>query len=585
MTRLRTIMRKALAYIVTLPVVLVAAAAARAQGLPAAAQQAAPPPCSQPADAASGAAASAAPMNLILFRLLPVQYGGRIMPVDTLTREVVWEVTGQRTWGDLYPAELLLAWTWSWPKWQHEPMILVGNPDLQRHLGLPADRKSFCFADLADRPVLLSLVTQAQRLRQAGLPAHPLQQAALQVWERIRVLNAVRHGTLLRIVPALDDTRGTWVIVADVDSQSGIPADKQEQIRLHWQRMGAAFLARDRGGFIAATYRLDQTLTGLKAASWPNRDTLAWEFVYNLARPFHWGWIATFLAMAAGLVAIAWPTKWIKAIAWTLLLDGFALLTAGILIRWRFSGQTPLATMYETLVFMGWGVAAIGIFIMILVRQRAALPIVAGIATAILVVADTAGLTSTVSPLQPVLRNTIWLIWHVLTVMIGYSAFALAMGVGHVLAASLAYKPQKPESMDSLDRLLYGIILVGCVFLTAGIIFGAIWASASWGRYWGWDPKETWSLITLLGYMVVLHGRRAGWFGPFGEAIASICCFQLVVMTYYGVNFVLGAGLHSYGFSSGGKTWVGLYVLAELLFALWVCRQYARNTGRRPAVA
>jgi ABC-type transport system involved in cytochrome c biogenesis permease subunit len=181
-----------------------------------------------------------------------------------------------------------------------------------------------------------------------------------------------------------------------------------------------------------------------------------------------------------------------------------------------------------------------------------------------------------------VLRNTEWLTYHVVTVMMAYSAFALAMGVGHVQLASLALRPDRREWTDSLGRLLYGMVLVGCVLITAGIIFGAIWANKSWGRYWGWDPKETWSLITLLGYMAVLHGRRVNWFGAFGMAAASIICFQLVIMTYYGVNFVLGRGLHSYGFSSGGQIWVGLYVLAETIFVLWMWTAYGTTAQAAP---
>jgi ABC-type transport system involved in cytochrome c biogenesis permease subunit len=170
-----------------------------------------------------------------------------------------------------------------------------------------------------------------------------------------------------------------------------------------------------------------------------------------------------------------------------------------------------------------------------------------------------------------------WLTYHVLTIMLAYSALALAMGVGHVQAAMLAYRSDQKDRTAQIARLLYGMILVGCVFLTAGIIFGAIWANKSWGRYWGWDPKETWSLITLLGYMVVLHARRIGWFGSFGLAAWSIICFQLVIMTYYGVNFVLGSPLHSYGFSSGGRLYVAIYVLAEAVFVLWMWAAQART--------
>lgn len=524
-------------------------------------------------------------VNFMLFRLLPVQHAGRIMPVDTLARQTVWEVTGKRDWQGLDPAGLLLAWTWQNDAWQTEPIILVGHPDLQKHLAISADRKHFSCAELLNNQPLHQLVMEAQQASMAKAALSPLQRSAAQVWQRLSIFQELSQSARLRIVPAMKEPNGAWSTVADIASQPGLPEAAQQPIRAAWDSMHAAFLAGDRKAFIAAAQGLDKTLTALNAVGWPNRDTTALEFIYNWMRPFRAGWIATFLALAVGLLALAWPNKWVRRLAWVLLLDGFALLTTGIVLRWKFSGHAPLATMYESLVFMGWGVTIIGIIVMLLNRQRiaAALPIVAGVATAILIVADASSLDSAAEPLQPVLRNTAWLTIHVLTIMMAYSAYALAMGLGHVQAVRLALKPQDREPTAQLGRLLYAIILTGCAFLTAGIIFGAIWASESWGRPWGWDPKETWSLITLLGYMVVLHGRRINWFGPFGDAVASIVCFQLVVMTYYGVNFVLGQGLHSYGFSAGGQIWIGLYVLAELVFVAWTSILRRQNARLQPS--
>jgi len=280
---------------------------------------------------------------------------------------------------------------------------------------------------------------------------------------------------------------------------------------------------------------------------------------------------------------VGWPRWPILVAAGVLLTASLVAVTAGLAMRRWFGGHAPFATMYESLVLVGWGAVAMGSVVLAAVRHRVAIPIVAGVATAILVIADLAPLDAAVSPLVPMLRNTMWLTYHVLTIMLAYSAFALAMGVGHVQAVMLAYRRRDQEWTARLNRLLYGIVLAGCAFLAAGTIFGAVWANQAWGRYWGWDPKETWSLITLLGYAALLHGRLIGWFRSFGLAIGSIICFQLVLMTYYGVNFVLGAGLHAYGFGSGGLGWVLLYVLAECGFVLWVA--LARGNGAQAAPA
>jgi len=117
---------------------------------------------------------------------------------------------------------------------------------------------------------------------------------------------------------------------------------------------------------------------------------------------------------------------------------------------------------------------------------------------------------------------------------------------------------------------IYRAIQVGVVLIAFGIILGGIWADYSWGRFWGWDPKETWALISLLGYVAVLHGRLVGWIKNFQLAAASIVTFSLVMMSWYGVNFVLGAGLHSYGFGAGGVEYVTGFVVLHWLYVAYV---------------
>ena len=119
------------------------------------------------------------------------------------------------------------------------------------------------------------------------------------------------------------------------------------------------------------------------------------------------------------------------------------------------------------------------------------------------------------------------------------------------------------------------------VLLAAGTILGGVWANYSWGRFWGWDPKEVWALIALLGYLAILHGRYAGWIRKFGIAAWSVIAFQGVLMAWYGVNYVLGAGLHSYGFGTGGVQYVAIYVGLEILYVLWAT--YKHRTHLRPA--
>lgn len=197
-----------------------------------------------------------------------------------------------------------------------------------------------------------------------------------------------------------------------------------------------------------------------------------------------------------------------------------------------------------------------------------------------------------IEPLQPVLRDNFWLLIHVLTIVASYAAGALAWGLGTIAlvyylfgtyrapttsALSAAHRPaagataravsyRAPAECDALAGFVYKAIQVAVVLLAAGTILGALWADVAWGRFWGWDPKEVWALISFLVYLAILHGRYAGLFGNFGLVVGSALGASAIIMSWYGVNFVLGVGLHSYGFGSGGQ-W---QVFASMT-AYWFC--------------
>ena len=195
------------------------------------------------------------------------------------------------------------------------------------------------------------------------------------------------------------------------------------------------------------------------------------------------------------------------------------------------------------------------------------------------------------SPLQPVLRDNFWLTIHVLTIVSSYAAGALAWGLG---CLSLGYylfgtyrtqsrttgkKRLAPEACTALAGYIYKAMQVAVMLLAAGTILGGLWADVSWGRFWGWDPKEVWALVSLLAYLVVLHGRYAGWIGNFGIAAGSVAGAAVIGMSWYGVNFLLGAGLHSYGFGKGGQTEFFSFLVLNFLLLFSAGVRLRRETG------
>ncbi len=192
---------------------------------------------------------------------------------------------------------------------------------------------------------------------------------------------------------------------------------------------------------------------------------------------------------------------------------------------------------------------------------------------------------------QPVLRDNFWLFVHVLTITASYAAGALAWGVanislGYYLLSSYRREGDAvlpPSSVAPLAQYAYKATQVAVLLLAAGTILGALWADKAWGHFWSWDAKEVWSLLTLLAYMAILHARHIGWAGNFGMAFGSVLGATFILMAWYGVNFLLPAGKHSYGSGGAGGQWyVGLFVLLNWLFVLAATIRYHAIVGRAP---
>lgn len=262
-----------------------------------------------------------------------------------------------------------------------------------------------------------------------------------------------------------------------------------------------------------------------------------------------------------GLTSALYIFSWIfrkkpvaRAAAW-IAVAGLAGHTAGILLRWLESyslgyGHAPLSNLYESLIFFSW----VLILICLIVEKTYKNPTIGVFTTpmAFLVIAYASlpSIDDRIQPLIPALKSN-WLIAHVITCFVGYAAFAAAFGI----SLMYLFKVRDPEGKNTLlarlpglgelDELTHQMVMFGFLFLTAGIITGAVWANSAWGRYWGWDPKETWSLITWFIYATLLHARMMGRWQGIWIAFLSILGFLAVLFTYLGVNYL--PGLHSYG--------------------------------------
>ena len=518
--------------------------------------------------------------------LLAIQDGGRRKPMDTFAKETLIRVTGRsaytdktsRTWR---PNDFVLSALIENHDWKNEPMVLISSGQLVEKLGLDKTQRRFSFAQLTGSSELQQLATEAQALKRAEKPLTRVQQEALSVSDRLTLLVRVMDGRALLIVPAPANETDPWVEPALGGSR--YYADAQfAPIRTQLQAVANAYVQGDGFNLNRAANQLRENLRALSPSIYPRDQQLRLEYFYNHFEAFYraiWCYgVALVILITAHLRKRGRALQYIGV---AVAIVGLAFQAAGIVMRCMIAGRPPVTNMYESIIWVSFAVSFFGMIFF--ARYRAPIYLLAALPvtlTALLLVHQMPiAMPSSIDPLVPVLRDNFWLTIHVLTITLSYAVFALAMGFGHILLWRYARNPEAARADAPMHFWLYRVLQLGVLLLAAGTILGGVWANYSWGRFWGWDPKETWALIALLCYILALHGRLADWWTQFGLAVASVVCFLAVLMAWYGVNFVLGKGLHSYGFGIGGETYVAIFVALDLLFVAFAIWRYRRSAS------
>jgi cytochrome c-type biogenesis protein CcsB len=487
-----------------------------------------------------------APADVEALRRLPVQHDGRVMPLDTLAREAVWNVTGRAgVWG-VDPVAMALGWALYPQAWVIQPIVPVKDARLADAVGLPPGTRWSSFRELARNERLDQLMTAAQEDEVRGRPLGSLERAAQKLQQRLLWMQSLLDHDALRVVPAAKPG-GRWTVPEPLRSAADLRAV------------------------------LDSGISAGRLS--PGR--LSAELLYNRARPARIAWIVLGLSLLLSVAAMALDRRPLDWAAGALLVAGFAVMTWGIWLRWQVAGRIPASNMYESLLFLAWGAGAFAVIATVLVRSRIVVLNAAAGAALTMFLADQLPIDPFVHPMPPVLSGTYWLAIHVPIIMAGFAVLALGMVVAHMQIGAQAFAPARRTVALRMAELQYYYIHVGSILLVAGILTGSMWAASSWGRYWGWDPKEVWSLVAFLAYMAILHARAERLIGSFGVAAWSIAAFQTILMTYLGVNFVLSAGLHSYGFGEASVVWA--MVATALVEAAYVGFAWAKVRRRPPS--
>lgn len=538
--------------------------------------------------------------------LVPVLAGGRLKPLDSYARELVLAVTGSRTYQGWDPVDLLVSWIAAPRIWPDRAFIRINRKDLKRQVGLDEERTLFTPRELYSNASLAQYATRlgAPEKAQTDIGAqdgrtkqNPREAELRQVVEHLGIFNRTVSGEGWPLLPRRE--HAPWGTLADgmgggADART---AGADKKIQAIFVELLKAYQRSDSEAFAQQSELLRSEVQGaaLAVGSWPTSGTgdLLAEVRFNRARPFFWSWILYLLAGLAWFVPLRLARQkagsrkgWGRAaegLALALSAAGTALHVGGMVLRSYLAGRPPVTNMYESVIWVSFGVMLFAWILWALSKRPPVVLFAASwVATLCMLSADASPtvLDPSIRPLVPVLRSNLWLTIHVLTITLGYAAFALTLGLANgalvqFLRISLgrlkgAAKTELELRIRALNQLTYRAMQFGVVLLAAGTILGGVWADYSWGRFWGWDPKEVWALIALLTYLAVLHGRYTSWVGPFGFSVLSVACFSAVLMAWYGVNFVLGVGLHSYGFSSGGLGAVAGFLAVQTAFVLAV---------------
>lgn len=516
--------------------------------------------------AAVPAQAEIRPGTLDRIRRIPVQHNGREKPFDSFARETLAQITGDERVEGQDPVRVALGILAEPERWQAKPLIAVPFRPLREPLGMDLKAGHISYSDLVASRKLMRMLPAITQKQQRDQKLTMLENETWDAFQRFVAFNQLTEHKLA-LVPYPPESSGpVWSLVTE--PHPSMPADLQQAVQAAWTAFMAALRQGDPEGIDRAAASLEAALRNVNPAAYPPAWRISLELAYNRFQPFRAAEVLYLLAALIWGLVIARSRR--RRAAYAVFIAATAVHVAGIACRVVLGGRPPVSNFYETMLWLPF-VAVLLAYAFERIYRSGYFALAASLVAAItLILSAHVPLDASITPVVAVLRSNLWLTVHVLTIVASYGALALATVLAHI-HGSLYLAGRRGKALEPLDLFLYRAIQVGVVLLAGGIMLGAVWANASWGRYWGWDPKETWALITLLWFIAILHGRFAGWLHGIWIAISTIGGFFLLLMTYYGVSFYL-VGLHSY---AGGNakplpTLLIGYLIAEAAFLIVV---------------
>lgn len=511
-------------------------------------------------------------------RLVIQDEGGRMKPINTFSSELLRKVSKSDTYKDMNSDQVFLSITQFPQVWYEIPIIYLkkDNDSIHKLLGIEKKLKYAKLIDFFDERGNYKLSKQLDKAYKAAVP-NQFEKDFIEADKKVNLLYSAISGQILKIFPVPNDKNNKWLSFLEISHPTGTSLDTIKNVLpFYLNSLDKASASKD--------YELANSLvTGIEkyqkkygAAVRPSDDKINAEILYNkydvFKKLFEWYLYAGLLMFVFVIINIFNKRKWVfygvKTFHVVLGLL-FVLHTLGLIARWYVSGHAPWSNAYESMIYVGWSIMFFGLAF----GRKSELTVAstAFVASMILMVAHLNWLDPSIGNLQPVL-NSYWLMIHVAVIVASYGPFALGAILGLVAMLLMLFTNKENKKVMDLNikEITYineMALTVGLVMLTIGNFLGGQWANESWGRYWGWDPKETWALISIMVYAFVIHMRLVPALrGKLIYNFCSVLAFASILMTYFGVNFHL-SGLHSY--ASGEKQSVEIYIKILIGFLLF----------------
>ncbi|MFY7810737.1 MAG: cytochrome c biogenesis protein CcsA [Flavobacterium sp.] len=516
-------------------------------------------------------------------RLIIQDENGRMKPLNTFSSELLRKVSKSDNYKGFNSDQVLLSMITYPREWTEIPLIYIkkGNDSIRNILGVGSDVKYLKFIDFFDANGSYKLSPYLEEASKAQVPS-VFQKDFKLTDQKVSLLSKALTKSILKIFPIPNDKNNKWINHAELQINTNKELDNIKLIMpVYEQTLKEAFISKDykQPNDILNGMHLFQKKFGSKVM--PLEDKIEAEILYNKYDIFKniYLWymmIGVFMLIFSVIQTVYFQKKWLKTTLSTfqiIIYVLFGLHTLGLIARWYVSGHAPWSNAYESMIYVAWATMFFGIAF----DRKSYLTIssAAFVTSMILMIAHWNWMDPEIGNLVPVL-NSYWLMIHVAVIVASYGPFALGMILGLVslIMMIITNKNNKEKMKLNIQEITYineMALTVGLVMLTIGNFLGGQWANESWGRYWGWDPKETWALISIMVYAFVIHARFVPFLrGLFAYNFMSVLAFASILMTYFGVNFHL-SGLHSY--ASGEKQNVIYYGYA--LFIVLVIATFA----------